>query len=562
MPLTSVNSPPKVDPITAEVLRNALQEIAEEMAVALMRSAYSTNIVDRRDCSCAIYRSNGEPVAQSESGTPLHLGVMPAVVRSILKVIPIERMSPGDQFMMNTPYPEGPGHLNDLTLMAPVFHGEKVIALVANQAHHVDVGGMTPGSMPANATEVFQEGLQIPPVCIIRDQRIVDDMLSVFLANVRTPATTRGDLIAQAAANNVGRDRMISLAERWGEELIAAVVETLLNNAERRTRAAISALPRGTYRAKDRLDGPGDGLIIQVAITVDGDELTADFSGSSMQVAAPLNCRPATLLACLAFVVQAILDPGRQPNAGVLRPLKATAPLGTLMNARYPASVVHSNVVTTQRICDAILKAFHQIAPTQVVAACSGTQSLVCIGGYDPTRDEPFTYIETHGGGAGASASEDGQSAVHTHMTNTLNSPAEVLEQTFPFFVLEYGLRPDSAGPGEKRGGFGLRKRLRIDAASVLTVAADRMSSRPWGLNGGDFAASANVELERAGEIQRLPSRGTFQLEPGDILTLETPGGGGWGPARQRPRSQVARDVEDGLVSAEAAERSYGRRPD
>jgi N-methylhydantoinase B len=545
-----------IDPITLEVLRHAFQEVAEEMAVSLMRSAFSTNIVDRRDCSCAIYGANGEPIAQSESGTPPHLGVMPAVVRAILRAYPPDRMTAGDQFMMNTPYPEGPGHLNDVTIMAPVFHDENVIALVANQAHHVDVGGMAPGSMPANSTEVFQEGLQIPPIRFIRGGELDLDILSLFLANIRTPATTRGDLMAQAAANKVGCERMGSLVVRWGEAALDTGMQALLDHAEQRIRAAISALPPGSYSAKDKLDWPGGGLAVAVSLTIRDGGISADFAGSSPQVAAPLNCRPTTLLACLAYVVQAVLDPGRQPNAGMLRALSVSAPEGSLLNARYPASVVHSNVVTTQRICDVLLRALYEAAPTRVVAACSGTQALVCIGGRDPVRDEPFTYIETHGGGAGAGHDADGQSAVHTHMTNTLNSPIEVLEQSFPFLVLEYALRPDSAGAGEHRGGFGLRKRLRVDAPGVLTIAADRVTSRPWGLNGGGPAMPARIELERDGRRRKLPARGTFDLLAGDVLIVETPGGGGWGLSRRRPEALIMRDVEDGLLNEQIARRA------
>jgi N-methylhydantoinase B len=549
----------RLDPITLEVLRHGLQEIAEEMAVALMRAAYSTNITDRRDCSCAVYLPRAEPVAQSESGTPLHLGVMPAVVRSVLRLFPANSMQPGDQYMMNTPYPEGPGHLNDLTLLAPVFLGSHLVAIVANQAHHIDIGGMVPGSMPADAVEVFQEGLQIPPIALIRCGRIVEDTLALFLANVRTPATTRGDLMAQAAANKVGTDRLQALVQRWGVDLVEAAMEELLDHAERRIRAAIATLPSGVYRASDFLEGPRGGTLgIHVSVTIAGDELSADFSGTHPQVAAPLNCRPPTLLACLAYVVQAMLDPGQSPNAGALRPLQVKAPEGSLLNARYPASVVHSNVVTTQRICDVLLRALHAAAPNRVIAACAGTQVLICLGGHDLVRGEPFTYIETHGGGAGAGLARDGQSGVHTHMTNTLNSPAEVLEQTFPIQMLEYGLEPDTAGAGCWRGGFGMRKSLQIKVPATLTIAADRIHTRPWGLEGGRAAAPARVELRRNGRRRRLGARATIRLEPGDILTLVTPGGGGWGNPRKRDRQAVAADVEGGLVSPAAAKRLYG----
>jgi N-methylhydantoinase B len=549
----------KIDPVTLEVLRHALQAIAEEMAVALMRTAYSTNITDRRDCSCAVYLPNGEPVAQSESGTPLHLGVMPAVVGNVLREIPMERMAPGDQYMTNTPYPEGPGHLNDVTLVAPVFVDGRLVALVANQAHHVDVGGMTPGSMPADAVEIFQEGLQIPPVALMREWATVEDTLSLFLANVRTPATSRGDLLAQVAANKVGDDRVRALIARWGDAVVGQAMSALLDHAERRMRAAIQTLPDGVYTAEDSLEGPEGPLVLRVAVTIAGDMLTADFTGSAPQIRAPLNCRPPTLRACLAYVVQAMLDPGGSPNAGALRPLAAEAPPGSLLNALHPASVVHSNVVTTQRICDVLIRALYGAAPQRVVAACSGTQALICMGGHDSKRNEPFTYIETHGGGAGARPGADGQSAVHTHMTNTLNSPVEVLEQSFPFRVVEYALEAGSAGAGCWRGGFGLRRSWLLDAYATLTIAADRARTRPWGLEGGRAAKPARIELLRDGRTRRLKARGTYELQPGDRLTLVTPGGGGWGNSRCRDCALVAADTEAGLLSPESAS-AKGRR--
>ena len=552
---------PRIDPVTLEVLRHALQAIAEEMAVALMRTAYSTNITDRRDCSCAVYLPNGEPVAQSESGTPLHLGVMPAVVRSVLAKVPADRMVAGDQYMMNMPYPEGPGHLNDVTVVAPVLVEGRMVALVANQAHHVDIGGMTPGSMPAEAVEVFQEGLQLPPVALMRNGELVEDTIALFLANVRTPTTSQGDLLAQVAANKVGGDRVQALVSRWGDAVVSWAMSAILDHAERRMRAAIRTLPDGVYRAEDSLEGPDGPLMLRVEVVISGDTLSANFAGSAGQVRAPLNCRPPTLRACLAYVVQAIVDPGGSPNAGALRPLTVAAPEGSLLNARYPASVVHSNVITTQRICDVLIRALHGAAPERVVAACAGTQALICLGGYDEARREPFTYIETHGGGAGARPGTDGQSAVHTHMTNTLNSPVEVLEQTFPFHVIEYALEPNSAGRGRWRGGFGLRRSLELAAPATLTVAADRTRTRPWGLEGGGAAAPARIELVRKGERRRLRARGTYQLLPGDRLTLVTPGGGGWGDPRLREPASLAADRAAELVSARRTSK-HDRRSD
>lgn len=559
---THTPTPASVDPVTLEVLRHAFEEIADEMNVALMRAAYSTNITDRRDSSCALFTGAGEPVAQSESGTPLHLGVMPSVVRNVLARIPLSEMRDGDQYMTNTPYPEGPGHLNDVTLVRPIVIDGRAVALVANQAHHIDVGGMVPGSMPAASTEIFQEGLQIPPVTFMQEGEVVEDVLALFLVNVRTPEISRGDLFAQVAANNVGVERAAAVFERWGLERTDAAMQQLLDQAETRSRAAIAQLPDGVYAAEDSIAGvePGETVTLRVTVRVEGSELTADFAGTDPQVAAPINCRPPTVRACLAYVVQAMIDPELLPNAGTLRPLHVTAPEGSLVNARYPASLVHSNVVTSARICDVLIRALYQAAPERAIAACSGTQSLVCMGGY--RDDEPFTYIETHAGGSGAGPGRIGQSGVHTHMTNTRNSPVEVLEQEFPFRIQEYALHDESAGPGRWRGGFGLRKVFAIDAPLTLTTAFDRIVSQPWGLAGGGDAASGRLELSRDGATSVLPGRGTHRLLTGDVLTVITPGGGGWGDPATRPEEEVAAEVAAGLLSPATALAHYGEPRD
>jgi N-methylhydantoinase B len=511
------------------VLRHGLEEIADEMNVALMRAAYSTNITDRRDCSCALFNAQGEAVAQSQSGTPLHLGVMPAVLRNVLRRIPASEMQPGDQYMTNTPYPEGPGHLNDVTLVRPVFVGGELVALVANQAHQIDVGGMVPGSMPADAVEIFQEGMQIPPMALLRAGEVVEDTLSLFLANVRTPDVTRGDLLAQAAANNVGAERAAAVFERWGCERTTTAMARLLDQAEDRVRVIVQRVPDGEYAAEDVIGGDADRVVLRVVVRVSGDTLVADFTGTDAQVAAPINCRPATVQACLAYVVQGMFDPDILPNAGTLRRLHVVAPEGTVVNARFPASLVHSNIVTSARICDVLIRALYQAVPERAIAACAGTQSLICMGGYH--NGEPFTYIETHGGGSGAHAGHDGQSAVHTHMTNTLNSPVEVLEQEFPFRITEYAVERGSGGAGRWQGGCGLRKTFAIDAPMTVTTALDRVATRPWGLEGGGDAQPGRIELRRAGSVTLLAARGTHHLVAGDLLTVVTPGGGGWGAA-------------------------------
>ena len=546
------------DPIEVELLRNRLEEIAEEMNAVLTRAAYSTNISDRRDCSSAVLLPDATVLAQSASGTPLHLGVLPGCVRTILARYPTTTMHPGDAFLMNVPFPEGPGHLNDITLARPVFVDGEVVAIVANQAHHVDVGGAVPGSIAPSSTEVYQEGIQIPPIRLFRGGVLDEDLEAFFLVNIRTPEVSRGDLKAQSAANHVGEERVRALFAGQSPAALHARMRGLLDVSERRMRERLSGLPDGEYRAEDSLSGPDGPVTIRVILTIRDGALLADFSATDPQVAGPINCRPPTLLACLNYVAVALVDPGLSPNAGTLRPLSVVAPEGTLVSARHPASTVQSNIVTTQRICDVLLLALAAALPGRVPAASSGTQNLLAVGGYDDMRGEPFTYMETHGGGAGAFPDRDGASVVHTHMTNTLNSPTEVIEQSFPLMIRRYGLEPDSEGAGRFRGGFGMHKTVRFLATARATLAVERITTRPWGLDGGEHAAAAQVWLERDGVRHDLPGRTTVDVQPGDELTLVTPGGGGFGPVADRDPTAVARDLADGSVTADRAHVTYG----
>ena len=326
-----------IDPVSLEVMRNALMSISDEMSAALVRTAYSTNIKDRRDCSCAIYRADGQVVAQSEIGTPLHLGVMPAVVRTVLKRFPIDSLEPGDAVIYNNPYPEGPGHLNDITLVAPVFYDGRAVALLANQAHYVDVGGYAPGSMPFNVTEIFQVGVQIPPVRIVKKTVVDKEILSILLENVRTKVEFKGDLMAQVAANNVGIRRLTELFAKYGHDYTLAYMDEIMNYSERRIRAGIRSLKDGIYSFEDYIEGDSvsDDLIkIAVTVTIAGDEIIADFSGTDSEVKGPINCRLASTAACVYYVIKCMADPGVPPNSGSYRPIKVIAPEGSLLTSR------------------------------------------------------------------------------------------------------------------------------------------------------------------------------------------------------------------------------------
>ena len=561
-------SSPTIDPIQMEVIRSALYSVADEMVAALVRTAYSTNIKDRRDCSTAVYTPAGEVVAQSGVGTPLHLGVMSAVVDTVLKAVPLNQMQPGDDVMMNIPYPAGPGHLNDISVVSPVFHKEEIVALVANMSHHVDVGGFAPGSMPVGVHEIYQEGIQIPPVKIVRRDTVNEELLSFFLANIRTRTEGRGDLMAQIAANNVGERRLGEVFQRYGTATLFETMDAIMDYAERRMRAGIREIPNGVYSFEDYLEMNDDeeSLIpIRVAVTVEDEEIHMDFAGTSPQLRASMNCRRPTVEACAYYVVKCLADPGLPPNSGAHRPISVTVPEGSLLHARFPASIVHSNIVTTQRIVDVMAGALLKAVPERLTAACSGTENMVIIGGIDPRTGQWFSYTETYGGGQGAFHDRDGMSGVHTHMTNTRNAPVEIIETTYPITVDRYGLVVDSEGAGRFRGGLGMERRVVVHADATLTVSSDRHRTRPWGVDGGLPAANSQVKIIKSdGEEHELPGKITCEIQAGNRFITVTPGGGGWGDPKTRSRDALVHDLKERMISPARAHTIYGytRKPE
>ena len=554
---------PQIDPITLEVMRNALYSIADEMTASLVRTGYSTNIKDRRDCSCAIYDVDGDAVALSELNTPVHLGTMHPTVRTVMNKFPLETLEPGDAVVLNTPYPAGPGHLNDVALVCPVYCDGELVALVANQAHHVDMGGFAPGSMPFGVTEIYQEGLQIPPIKLRRGGVIDEAILDLILENVRTKSQVRGDLMAQIAANNVGQMRLCQLVEKHGLETLQTYLAAMMDYSERRLRAGLSRLPRGRYEFEDFLEGDSitDDLIkIKVAVVVEGDEVTFDFEGTDPQVAGPLNCRWPSVAACVFFVIKALIDPELPPNAGAYRPIHIHIPEGSLLSAIYPAAVCNANILTAQRLVDALYGAFLQAIPERVTAASSGTMNLLNIGGHDPFDGHYYNYVETYAGGQGAAYTMDGMDAVQNGMTNTRNAPIEAVEAAYPLRVEEYALVPDSEGAGRYRGGVGMTRCFRILGKQArVTLSTDRMRIGPWGVAGGLPAKGASCTIDRAtGETVELGSKVTTFLDQGDRIQVYTPGGGGWGEPQERDPEAVRWDVVEGLVSPERARTVYG----
>ncbi len=552
-----------VDPVTLQVMTNAIYSIADEMMAALVRTSFSTNIKDRRDCSGAIFTPDCELVAQGEIGTPLHLGVMLPTVRGALKEFPENSIEPGDDILINTPYPEGPGHLNDMTLISPVFHEEELVGYVANMAHHVDVGGFAPGSMPFGVWEHYQEGLQVPPIKIRKKGKLDEELIRLISKNLRTPIEFRGDLTAQIAANNVAKTRLGSLMDKWGRETVLFYEKELMNYSERRITEAIRRLPSGSHTFEDYLEGDGisnERITVRVRVTIEDAGITADFRDSDPQVAGPLNCRLPSVQACVYYVAKVLLDPGLPPNSGAFRPIKILTRPGSLLEVQHPGTLCNANIITTQRIVDALLGAFLQVVAERVCAACSGTMNLLNIGGTDPRTGLLFNYIETYGGGQGALFDRDGASAVHNHMSNTRNAPVEVIESTYPFFIRRYELVPESAGHGKFRGGFGMMREIQVESDhTTLTVSSDRFEIPPWGNFGGLPARQGNCTIvDPRGREEKLSSKITRPIQKGSRLRSMTPGGGGWGNPYQRDPERVRQDVSQGLISARTAERVYG----
>ena len=542
------------DPITLEIMRNRWKGIAEEMCAAMVRTSYSTNIKDRRDCSAAIALPNGEILAQAEVGTPLHLGIMPGVISSVLKEFPANTMQPGEFYITNLPYPEGPGHLPDLSMIGAVFDNDNVIAITASTAHHVDMGGFSPGSMPFGITEIYQEGLQIPPLLMFRDGQIDETIYKLINQNVRTRHELRGDLMAQFACAQVAQQRIDELISREQADTILSSMGDILDYAERRMRAAISTLPDGTFRFEDFLDDDGvtdQPVRISVAITVQDDSLKADFTGTSNQVLGPLNARLSAARACIYFVCKSVLDPDLPTNAGAYRAIDVYAPEGSLLQATYPAAIGNANILTDQRVVDALLGALYEVVPEQVCAACSGEMNLLNIGGIDPQTDVYYNYVETYAGGQGAMHDLDGADGVHTHLTNTRNAPVEIIERTYPLQVVRYGLVPNTGGPGRMRGGCGMMREIKcLGERTTLTIGSDRRKFTPWGLDGGHNAEGAHCwVIGTDGAKKELPTKVVTTLTQGDRLLTQTPGGGGWGDPNERDPTKIAGDIRDGLVS-------------
>ena len=618
-----------VGPITLEVVRNSCEAVCEEMNATLVRTAHSPNITERRDCSCALFdvprRGTGgesvddrdgdtgprpEMVSQAEN-MPVHLGAMPFSVAAAMERFPPETLEPGDAVLLNDPY-HGGAHLPDLTLVTPVFvradaasaaeateaadlapEGDdaELVAVVANRAHHADVGGARAGSVAADSTEIYQEGMRIPPVKLYEGGERVEAVFETLRANVRTPAERAGDLRAQEAANRTGRRRFRELVAEHGLATLRAALREVKAYSERRMRSAIGAFPDGEYAFEDVLDDDGQGnedLPVRATVTVADDSVTVDFAGTAAQTEGPVNAVRAVTASATYYAVRCVTDPTIPPNHGCYRPVRIETPERSLVDPEPPAAVVGGNLETSQRVTDVVLGAFAQADPERSVAACQGTMNNLTLGASGASgagsesdegdaRDAAYTFYETQAGGFGGRTGRDGMDAVHVHMSNTLNTPAEVLETAYPLRVLAYALRPDTGGAGEHRGGLGLRREIQVrDRPAACSVLADRHRNAPYGLLGGESGATGETYLvhdaglpgvgdggdESGGEVERLPAKTTRTLDPGDAVRLLTPGGGGYGDPAERDPAAVARDLRLGLVTPERVHEVYGLDPE
>jgi N-methylhydantoinase B len=514
----------ELDPVTLEVLRHALEGAADEMGAVLRRTSYSPNIKERADCSAAVFSATGELVAQAEH-IPVHLGSMPASVAAALGAYPT--LEAGDQVLLNDPWAGGT-HLNDYTLVAPVFADEGVLGYVANRAHHTDVGGMAPGSIPAGATDVFAEGVRVPPVLLYRRGVVDDGTLRFVSANSRTPDERRGDLLAQAGANARGAARLVELADEYGAGTLSTAYQALADYADSRVAAALEGFPRGEWSFADELDDDGAGtspVPIRCTLRITDGGVEVDLSGSAPQTRGGVNAVAAVARSAACFVLRCLVPADIPVNEGCWRRLRVIAPDGTVVNARPPAAVSAGNVECSQRICDAIFGAFAQAAPNLVAAAGQGTMNNVLVGGID-SGGRPFSYYETIAGGAGGGPWGPGASGVHTNMTNTRNTPIEALEHSYPFRAVAYELREGSGGAGRHPGGDGVVREFDVLAPhAVVTLMTDRRVRGPWGLGGGGDGAPGRDLIDG----EHVPSKVVRHVEGAARVRIETPGGGGWG---------------------------------
>lgn len=514
-----------VDAISLAVFRNLLTSIADEMGLALQRSSFSPNIKERQDYSCAVFDDQAHMVAQA-AHIPVHLGSMPASVKSAVDAM--SSIRPGDIVVLNDPY-HGGTHLPDVTMISPVFHGDALEYFLASRAHHADIGGMAPGSLPLS-TDLYQEGLIIPPMKLVREGNLNQDVLRLIIANTRSPREREGDIKAQMAAQQVGQRRMEALLSEHGPGTVKDHARALMEYSRQITETVIKSIPEGEYTFLDNMEGDGnpqESIVIQATVSRQGPNLQVDFSGSSPQVTGNINAVRAVVRSATWYCIRLLSIEDIPMNQGCFQPVSVKIPQHSLLNPDFPAAVAAGNVETSQRIVDVVLGALAKALPDRIPAASQGTMNNITFGGMQ--HKENFVFYETIGGGHGAGPAGHGLSGRHSHMTNTRNTPVEAIEKDLPVMIMEYSLRQGSGGEGKYRGGEGLKRVYKFLAPAQVTINSERRFYPPYGLQGGGPGDVGVNLLIRDGKRKELGAKASLRVKPGDILVIKTPGGGGWG---------------------------------
>ena len=551
-----------LDPITLEIIWNSFRSVTDECFLTLQRSAFSTNIKERHDHSVAVLDSRGRLIVQAENALPIHLASIGGLVEILLGKYSGD-IAPGDIFIGNDPHVAGGTHLPDINLAAPVFDGETLIAFICNIAHHADVGGAVRGSMSGGLTEIYQEGLRIPVIRLYRKGELARDTLDLLLLNMRLPAERRGDLNAQIASCRLGIQRIEHLILRFGIRLLLDAFEQIIERSRMRIRNAIGALPDGEWSYADMMDDDGvaaQDVLIKLTIRKTGQGLVFDFTGSDPQVPGNINLTANAVRSSVCYVLKALLDPDMPNNEGVFQAFEIVAPVASIVNCRAPGSVaLRAN--TCQRVVDIVLGAMSAVIPERTIASANGANTSMVFAGEDPTTGSPYVYLETLGGGMGGRNDRDGKDGVQVHITNTSNLPVEAIEMEYPLRVEEYSLVVDSGGAGRWRGGLGLRRVVRpVGHVCEFSGAGERFRRGPPGIFGGEAGRAGAFRLLRAdGSMENLPGKLTsLILHPGDAVAVETPGAGGYGSPKERPREKLAEDLCSEKFTRRCIENHYG----
>jgi N-methylhydantoinase B len=558
-----------IDPITLEIMSNGLKSIADETYIALMKSAYSTNIKERHDHSTAIIDPRGRLVVQAENSLAIHLGSMMGLMNALLAKVRLSDMREGDIFVANDPFAAGGTHLPDVNMAMPVFAGGELVCFMCNIAHHADIGGITPGSM-AGGTEIYQEGLRIPVVRLFRAGELAQDVLDILLLNARVPEERRGDYFAQVAACRLGVRRVNEMIDARGAPMLIAAFDEIIRRTGERLRDALRRVAPGEYTFEDVMDDDGAGttdipIRLRIVVPPHGSnaKVLFDFTGSGPQVKGNINSTISATQAGVLYSLKALLDPDVPNNQGVIDLVDIDAPLGTLINAKFPAAVA-ARANTAQRIVDVVIGALAPAIPEAAVGAANGANTTAVFFGHDPRHGRDYVYLETLGGGFGGRFTKDGKDGVQVHITNTSNLPVESIEMEYPLLVESYGFVADSGGPGKHRGGLGLRRVVRpVGHTMTFSGQGERFINRPWGLFGGGSGGTGRFVKLRGNDALGLPTKpANLEVTPDEAIVVETPGAGGYGPPGERERAALTHDYRSGKFSRDYLLRHYGFDPD